>query len=38
MYFADNGARVFAVNNFLTIGEAHIIGGIIPNLIALSAN
>ena len=35
MNFADNWARVFVVITFLTLGEAQIIGGIIPNLIAL---
>ena len=34
MNFADNWARVFVVNTFLTFGEAQIIGGIVPNLIA----
>ena len=34
MSFADNWARVFVVITFLTFGEAQIIGGIIPNLIA----
>jgi hypothetical protein len=32
--FADNWARVFVVITFLTFGEAQIIGGIVPNLIA----
>ena len=36
MNFADNWARVFVVITFLTFGEAHIIGGIAPNLIAFS--
>ena len=36
MNFADNWARVFVVITFLTFGEAHIIGGIVPNLIAFS--
>ena len=36
MNIADNWARVFVVITFLTFGEAHIIGGIIPNLIALA--
>jgi len=36
MSFADNWARVFVVITFLTFGEAQIIGGIIPNLIALA--
>ena len=34
MIFADNWARVFVVITFLGFGEAQIIGGIIPNLIA----
>ena len=34
MSFADNWARVFVVITFLTFGEAQIIGGMIPNLIA----
>ena len=34
MNFADNWARVFVVISFLTFGEAQIIGGIVPNLIA----
>ena len=34
MSFADNWARVFVVITFLSFGEAHIIGGIVPNLIA----
>ena len=34
MSFADSWARVFVVITFLTFGEAQIIGGIIPNLIA----
>ena len=34
MNFADNWARVFDVITFLTFGEAQIIGGIVPNLIA----
>ena len=34
MSFADNWARVFVVITFLTVGEAQIIGGIVPNLIA----
>ena len=34
MNFADNWARVFVVIIFLTLGEAQIIGGIVPNLIA----
>ena len=36
MSFADNWARVFVVITFLTFGEAQIIGGIVPNLIAIS--
>ena len=32
--FADKWARVFVVISFLTFGEAQIIGGIVPNLIA----
>ena len=34
MNFADNWARVFVVITFLTLGEAQIMGGIVPNLIA----
>ena len=34
MNLADNWARVFVVITFLTFGEAQIIGGIVPNLIA----
>ena len=34
MSFADNWARVFVVITFLPFGEAQIIGGIVPNLIA----
>ena len=34
MNFADNWARIFVVMIFLTFGEAQIIGGIVPNLIA----
>ena len=34
MNFVDNWARVFVVITFLTLGEAQIIGGIVPNLIA----
>ena len=34
MNFADNWARVFVVITFLTFGEAQIIGGIVPNVIA----
>ena len=34
MNFADNWARVFVVITFLVVGEAHIIGGVFPNLIA----
>ena len=34
MNFADNWARVFVVITFLTLGEAQVIGGIVPNLIA----
>ena len=34
MNFADNLARVFVVFTLLTLGEAKIIGGIVPNLIA----
>ena len=36
MNFADNWARVFVVITFLAFGEAQIIGGIIPNMIAFS--
>ena len=35
MSFADNWVRVFVVITFLTFGEAQIIGGLVPNLIAL---
>ena len=35
MSFADNWARVFVVITFISFGEAQIIGGIVPNLIAL---
>ncbi len=34
MIFADNLARHFVVIIFLGFGEAQIVGGIIPNLIA----
>ena len=34
MDFADNWARLFVVIIFLVFGEAQIIGGIVPNLIA----
>ena len=34
MNFADNWARVFVVITFLSLGEAQIIGGIVPNPIA----
>ena len=34
MSFADNLARVFVVITFLSFGEAQIIGGIVPNLVA----
>ena len=34
MNFADNWARVFVVITFLAFGEAQVIGGIFPNLIA----
>ncbi len=34
MNFADNLARIFVVITFLGFGEAQIIGGIVPNLIA----
>ena len=36
MNSADNWARVFVVIAFMTFGEAQIIGGIVPNLIAFS--
>ena len=36
MNFADNWARVFVVITFLTFGEAQIIGGIVPNLVAFT--
>tara|TARA_Y100001968_G_C18977770_1_gene535300 strand:- start:158 stop:358 length:201 start_codon:yes stop_codon:yes gene_type:complete len=32
--FADNWARIIVVITFLGFGEAQIIGGIVPNLIA----
>tara|TARA_B100001113_G_C20600885_1_gene401681 strand:- start:147 stop:335 length:189 start_codon:yes stop_codon:yes gene_type:complete len=35
MSFADSLARLFVVMNFLFFGEAQILGGIVPNLIAL---
>ena len=34
MNFADNLARIFVVITFLSVGEAQIMGGILPNLIA----
>ena len=34
MNFADSWARVFVVISFLRFGEAQIIGGIVPNIIA----
>ena len=34
MSFADNWARIIVVIAFLTFGEAQVIGGIVPNLIA----
>ena len=34
MNFADNWARVFVMVTVLAFGEAQIIGGIVPNLIA----
>ena len=34
MNFADNWARVFVVITLLSFGEAQIIGGIVPNVIA----
>tara|TARA_Y100001968_G_C19181766_1_gene630780 strand:- start:265 stop:450 length:186 start_codon:yes stop_codon:yes gene_type:complete len=34
MNFVDNWARVFVVITFLTFGEANLIGGLAPNLIA----
>ena len=36
MNFSDNWARVFVLITFLGFGEAQIIGGIVPNLIAFS--
>ena len=36
MNFADNWARVFVVITFPIFGEAQIIGGIVPNLIAFT--
>ena len=38
MNFADNWARIFVVITFLTFGEAQIIGGIVPNLIAFGCS
>ena len=34
MNSSDNWAKLFVVFTFLTSGEAQIIGGIVPNLIA----
>ena len=34
MRFANNWTRLFAVITFLSFGEAQIIGGIVPNVIA----
>ena len=34
MNFADNWARVIVVITFLTLGDAQIIGGLVPNLVA----
>jgi len=34
MNLADNWARTFVAITFLTFGEAQIIGGIVPNMIA----
>ena len=34
MSLADNLVKIFVVITFLTFGEAQIIGGIVPNLIA----
>ena len=34
MNFADNWSRVFVVITVLSFGEAQIIGGIVPNMIA----
>ena len=36
MSFADNWARIFVFITFLNFGEAQIIGGIVPNLIAFT--
>ncbi len=36
MSFADNWARILVVITFLGFGEAQIIGGIVPNLIAFT--
>ncbi len=36
MNFGDNWARVFVVITFLTFGEAQVIGGIVPHLIAFA--
>ena len=35
MNFADNWAKVFVVIAFITFGEVQIIGGIVPNLLAI---
>ena len=37
MNFTDNWARVFVVMTFLTFGEARVMGGIIPNLVAFGS-
>tara|TARA_B100000700_G_scaffold196944_1_gene216739 strand:- start:202 stop:387 length:186 start_codon:yes stop_codon:yes gene_type:complete len=34
MSFSDNWSRVFVVITFLIFGEAQIVAGIVPNLIA----
>ncbi len=34
MNFADNWSRLFVVITFFGFGEAQIMGGIVPNLIA----
>ena len=36
MNFIDNWARVFVMITFLMFGEAQIIGGIVPNLVAFA--
>ena len=36
MNFLDNWARLFVVFIFLNFGEAHIFGGIVPNIIGFT--